>query len=154
METEFIKLLTSQRNFIAAAHLAHFNVDGPDFFSYHLLFERVYNIVEEKFDPTAELARGYGVEIPAKIYHDAPELEWATPAELTKELYGVAEEFCGAMKSLHEKADDSEEYAVLSFVEDLMVDMSKVKYLLGSVLKEHIEVEVEEKDEDEESEED
>jgi DNA-binding ferritin-like protein len=137
MESAFIELLTAQRNFAGAAHLSHLNVDGPQFYSFHLLFERVYEIVEEKIDGAAELARGYGVEIPAKIYHSVPELEWSTPEELTEELYDVAEDLCDSMKGLHKKADDAEEYAVLSFVEDLMVDMAKVKYLLGSVNKQH-----------------
>jgi DNA-binding ferritin-like protein len=135
MESAFIDLLTAQRNFIGAAHLGHFNVDGPNFYQYHLLFEKVYGIVEEKFDGTAELARGYGVEIPAKIYHDVPELEWSTCEELTKELYGVAEDLCDALKGLHKEADEKEEYAVLSYVEGLMEDLAKVKYLLGSVSK-------------------
>lgn len=138
METAFIELLTAQRNFIGAAHLSHLNVDGPNFYSFHLLFEKVYGIVDGKFDATAELARGYGVEIPAKIYHDVPELEWSTCEELTKELYDVAEDLCDALKDLHKEADDSEEYAVLSFVEGLMEDLAKVKYLLGSVNKDHM----------------
>lgn len=141
MKSAFIDLLTAQRNFIGAAHLSHLNVDGPAFYGFHLLFERVYEIVEEKFDATAELARGYNIEIPAKIYHDVPELEWSSCEELTEELYGVAEDFCDKMKKLHEVADENEEYAVLSHVEDLMVDLAKVKYLLGSVNKKHEDVE-------------
>ena len=152
METAFIKLLTAQRNFIGAAHLSHLNVDGPNFYSFHLLFGKVYEVVEERFDDTAELARGYGVEIPAKIYHDVPELEWSTCEELAEELYGVAEDLCDALKSLHKEADDAEEYAVLSFVEGRMEELAKVKYLLGSVNKEHMssdkEEEGEEKEED------
>ena len=138
METSFIDLLTAQRNFIGAAHLGHLNVDGPNFYQFHLLFGRVYEIVEGKFDATAELARGYGIEIPAKIFHDVPEIEWSTCEELTKEIYKVAEDLCDAMKELHESADDKGEYAVLSFVESLMEDAAKIKYLLGSVNKEHM----------------
>lgn len=150
METAFIDLLTAQRNFVGAAQLSHFNVDGANYYSFHLLFERVYGIVEEKIDGTAELARGYGVEIPAKIYHGVPELEWSTPEELAEELYDVAEDLCDSLKALHKKADDAEEYAVLSFVEDLMVDLAKVKYLLGSVNKQSSDVK-EDEDEDEDS---
>jgi starvation-inducible DNA-binding protein len=135
MKEQFIELLTAQNNLAHAAHLAHFNVDGPNFYQYHLLFERVYEVVGEKIDATAELARSHGVEIPAKIYHDVPEVEWSTCEDLAKELYGVTEDLCESMKKLHIKADDAEQYGVLSFVEGLMEDMAKVKYLLGSVAK-------------------
>jgi starvation-inducible DNA-binding protein len=135
MKEQFIDLLTAQNNLAHAAHLAHFNVDGPNFYQNHLLFEKVYEIVGEKIDATAELARSHGVEIPAKIYHNVPELEWSTCEELAEELYGVTEDLCESMKKLHIKADDAEQYGVLSFVEGLMEDMAKVKYLLGSVAK-------------------
>jgi starvation-inducible DNA-binding protein len=135
MKEQFIDLLTAQNNLAHAAHLAHFNVDGPNFYQYHLLFEKVYEIVGEKIDATAELARSHGVEIPAKIYHNVPELEWSTCEDLAKELYEVTEDLCDSMKKLHIKADDAEQYGVLSFVEGLMEDMAKVKYLLGSVTK-------------------
>jgi starvation-inducible DNA-binding protein len=135
MKNQFIDLLTAQNNLAHGSHLAHFNVDGPNFYQYHLLFEKVYEIVGEKIDPTAELARSHGVEIPAKIYHEVPELEWSTCEELAEELYRVTEDLCESMKKLHVKADEAEKYGVLSFVEGLMEDMAKVKYLLGSVTK-------------------
>jgi starvation-inducible DNA-binding protein len=153
MKDQFIDLLTAQNNLAHSAHLAHFNVDGPNFYQYHLLFEKVYEVVGDKIDATAELARSYGVEIPAKIYHDVPELEWSTCEELAEELYGVTEDLCESMKKLHVKADDAEQYGVLSFVEGLMEDMAKVKYLLGSVTKANDSKEADEEEGEGESEE-
>jgi DNA-binding ferritin-like protein len=68
MKSQFITLLTAQHNLAAAAHLAHWNVRGSHFYEYHLLFERIYEMVKEKMDGLAEQARGHGIEIPASIY--------------------------------------------------------------------------------------
>jgi DNA-binding ferritin-like protein len=150
MKSQFITLLTAQHNLAAAAHLAHWNVRGSHFYEYHLLFERIYEMVKEKMDGLAEQARGHGIEIPASIYHDVPELEWGSEMELAGELYKVCEEYCDALDKLHEKADDAGKYGLLNVLEDLMTDANTVKYLLGSV---NDEVEVE-KEEDKEKDED
>lgn len=84
-------------------------------------------------DGLAEQARGHGVEIPASIYHDVPELEWGNEMELASELHKVCEKYCEALDKLHEKADELSKYGLLNVVEDLMTDASTVKYLLGSV---------------------
>lgn len=150
MKSQFIDLLTSQHNLAAAAHLAHWNVRGSHFYEYHLLFERIYEMVKEKMDGLAEQARGHGIEIPASIYHDVPELEWGSEMELAAELHKVCEKYCEALNKLHEKADDAGKYGLLNVLEDLMTDASTVKYLLGSVNDEL----AEEKDEKEETDED
>ena len=40
-----------------SAHRAHWNVEGPDFFQYHSLFEAIYTDVYESIDPFAENIR-------------------------------------------------------------------------------------------------
>jgi DNA-binding ferritin-like protein len=148
MKSQFTDLLTAQHNLAAAAHLAHWNVRGSHFYEYHLLFERIYEMVKEKMDGLAEQARGHGIEIPASIYHDVPELEWGSEMELAAELYKVCEEYCDALDKLHEKADDAGKYGLLNVLEDLMTDANTVKYLLGSVNDELGEEEKEEEEEE------
>lgn len=133
MEKAFIDLLTAQYNLAGASNLAHWNVTGSHFYEYHLLFERIYGMAKAKIDLVAEQARGMGIEIPAKIFHEVPELEWGDETELASELYKVAVEYCEALDKLHEEADEANKYNVLNVVEDLMTDASTIKYLLGSV---------------------
>jgi DNA-binding ferritin-like protein len=134
METAFIDVLTQLASFSSAAQLSHFNVtgDGGEFYSLHLLFQRVYEMAGAHIDPMAEQARGSNIEIPAKIFHSVPELEWSTGKELVSELYGVAEDVCKSLEKLHEKCDEAGEYGILNLIEAAMTDFRSIKYLLGS----------------------
>lgn len=135
MEKEFIDVLTAQNNLTSAAKLAHWNVDGTDFYPFHLLFEKIYGISDSKIDKVAEQARGTGVEIPAKIFTEVPEVEWSTPAELAEELCSLVKDLKEALGKLHEKADEKSEYGLLNVLEDIMSDCNTMCYLLGSVNK-------------------
>jgi DNA-binding ferritin-like protein len=137
MESAFIDVLTKLNNVVGSARLCHWNVEGVDFYQFHLVFERIYEMAEAKVDGLAEQARGKDIEIPAKMFNDVPELDWSTPAELAGELYKVVEEYCKSLHELHEKADDKAEYGILNIVEDMMTDASTMKYLLGSVNKKY-----------------
>lgn len=134
METAFIDVLTKLASLTYAAQLSHFNVtgEGGEFYSLHLLFERVYEMTGAHIDPLAEQARGNKIEIPAKMFHDVPELEWSTGKELVSELYTVAEDLCKSLDKLHEKCDEAGEYGILNLIEAAMTDIKSVKYLLGS----------------------
>lgn len=134
MEKEFIQLLTSLHGLSGAVQLAHWNVTGPEFPQYHDLFARIYGMVSANIDPVAEQARGSGVEIPAKIFHDVPELEWSTAVELAEELYGVVEDYCNSLDKMHKVADKSDEYGILNIVEGMMTESRTIKYLLGSAI--------------------
>lgn len=135
METEFINALKAQVNLSAASQLAHWNVDGPEFYQFHLLFERVYETVNGKIDALAEQDRGQGIEIPCKIFTDVPDVEWSTAVELAKEIYDLVVEFQSELKKLHSSADDASEYGLLNVIEDILSDCNTLTYLLGSVTK-------------------
>jgi DNA-binding ferritin-like protein len=134
METALLNLLTAINNLSGAAQLAHWNVTGPEFPQYHELFARIYGMASANLDPVAEQTRGNGIEIPAKIFHDVPELEWSTATELVKELYGVVEEYCDALNEAHKEADKGDEYGILNIVEGMMTESRTLLYLLGSTI--------------------
>ena len=136
MNPIYIQILEFQHNLIEAAHLAHWNVIGVDFYHFHLLFEKVYETFAEKFDPMAEQIRGLGIEIPASIMNSVPELEWATPAELCKKLCGLVEELEAGLKRAREEAEEDQNYGLIAAIEDLLMDCNKICYLLKSVNEE------------------
>jgi starvation-inducible DNA-binding protein len=53
----------------------HWNVEGPEFASLHLLFEEQYQDLAESIDTTAELIRGLGQKVPALVSVHAPGLK-------------------------------------------------------------------------------
>ena len=50
----------------------HWNVEGPEFASLHLLFEEQYQDLAESIDTTAELIRGLGQKVPALFTLNSP----------------------------------------------------------------------------------
>jgi len=65
---EYVKTLrvafASEYGFLIKTQDAHWNVQGCDFYAAHLLFERIYNEVQEAIDPLAENLRKSGVFVP------------------------------------------------------------------------------------------
>jgi len=135
MDKEFINALKAQNNLSGCAQLAHWAADGINSYSFHLLFGRIYETASAKLDVLAEQARGNNVEITAEIFTGVPDIEWSTCEELTKEIYGMVEEYQKALEKLHAKADDQSKFGVLNVVEDLMSDVNSMLFLLGSVDK-------------------
>jgi starvation-inducible DNA-binding protein len=133
MNPVYIQVLEFQHNLIEAAHLAHWNVTGPDFYHFHLLFERLYETFAEKFDTMAEQIRGLGIEIPASIMNSVPELEWESPTELCKKLLGVVKELEGGLKRAREEAEEDTNYGLIAAIEDLLMECNTASYLLSSV---------------------
>lgn len=129
----FLQVLTDQNRFVGAARLAHWNVEGPEFYQYHLLFERVYGIIDEKVDSLAEQARGAGVEIRALVFNSVPEIDWSTPVDLCEKLLVLNDDLILSLKGLRREAESEMEYGIVNIVEDIMSDCNSIKYLLGSV---------------------
>jgi DNA-binding ferritin-like protein len=136
MEEIFLQALELQNNLLGASRLAHWNIEGSDFYQFHLLFERIYGMVDEKVDGLAEQARGLGIEIKAKIFNSVPEIDWATSQELCENLLGLNKDFQGGLERLREEAEDSKMYGVVNVVEDILTDCNVISYLLNSVLNE------------------
>ena len=67
--------LTQALKIVLANHYAyvlktqnfHWNVEGPDFFQYHGLFEKIYNEVDDSIDTIAERVRTLGAYAPASF---------------------------------------------------------------------------------------
>jgi len=64
------KLMTLHSdNFVAAfkAHAYHFNITGPNFPQYHLLFKEVYEELDDQYDILGEQLRILGKKTPTSI---------------------------------------------------------------------------------------
>lgn len=129
----YTQILKFQHNILEAAHLAHWNVVGVDFYHFHLLFQKIYETFSCKFDPMAEQVRGLGIEIPASIMNSVPELEWSTPPELCSKLLGLVKDLEEGLKLARETASSDRNYGLVAAIEDLLIDCNTTSYLLSSV---------------------
>lgn len=136
MEEIFLQALELQNNLLGASRLAHWNIEGSDFYQFHLLFERIYGMVDGQVDGLAEQARGLGIEIKAKVFNSVPEIDWANSQELCEALLELNVAFKGGLERLREEAEDSRLYGVVNVVEGILSDCNIISYLLNSVLNE------------------
>lgn len=135
MEEIFLQALELQNNLLGASRLAHWNIEGSDFYQFHLLFERIYGMVEAKVDGLAEQARGLGIEIKARVFNSVPEIDWANSQDLCEGLLELNTSFIGGLERLRDEAEDSKLYGVVNVVEDILSDCNIISYLLNSVLR-------------------
>lgn len=136
METLFLQALELQNSLLGAARLAHWNIVGTDFYQFHLLFERIYETVEEKVDILAEQARGARVEVRASIFNSVPELTWTNGPDLCEKLQELNIEFRDGLERLREEAESGKNYGIVNIVEDILSDCNTIGYLLNSILEE------------------
>ena len=61
------KYLANSVVFASTAHGFHWNVEGPDFSQYHLLFGEIYEEVFEALDVIAEEIRAMGSVVPGSL---------------------------------------------------------------------------------------
>jgi len=132
---EFL-LYTKTRN-------AHWNVEGPDFYSKHLFFEKQYNDLEEIIDSVAERIRTIGHYAPATLR------EFLSLTHLT-EKFTEKNNSTGFIKTLladHESiiihlreninyfANELKDAGTSDFITGLMETHEKMAWMLGSHLK-------------------
>jgi DNA-binding ferritin-like protein len=132
------RLVKHLNNAIIVSRVAHWTVRGPDFYQYHLMFERVYNELSELQDtqieqlralghnPTFQELSGPGIDVPA---YDTLSL-----TELTMDyLVAVQAVFTTAFE-YSEEANDSRMYGFGDFLQGGLQTMLQVQYLLQAAL--------------------
>lgn len=67
MPESLVVLLADVYSFSLLAQNAHWNTTGREFYSHHLLYERVYTAAYANVDRVAEYIRGWGVRAPATL---------------------------------------------------------------------------------------
>jgi starvation-inducible DNA-binding protein len=122
-------------SFKGAAQLAHWNVVGRDFYQLHLLFERIYGILDAQVDLIAEQGRGIGIEIPARVFNEVPELEWTTGFDLVGRLMGLCMRYRSDLELLREVAEQEKQFGLVNVIEGFLTDSNTIHYLLNSVLE-------------------
>lgn len=135
MNSLFPSVLASLISFKGAAQLAHWNAVGRDFYQFHLLFQRIYEMLEEHVDPLAEQGRGLGIEIPARVFNEVPEVEWATCDDLVSKLIGLLMKYKSDLELLRDVSEQEKQFGLVNVVEGFLTDTNTIKYLLGSVLE-------------------
>jgi DNA-binding ferritin-like protein len=135
MNSLFHSVFASHLAFKGASQLAHWNVVGKDFYQMHLLFGKIYEILEGQTDTFAEQARGLGVEIPARAFNQVPDIEWSMNIELVEWLLTLCVRYRSDLELLRNVLEDEKQYGFVNVVEGFLTDSNTICYLLKSTLE-------------------
>ena len=116
----------------------HWHVSGPHFRDYHLLFEEQADDILGTTDDMAERARKIGGTTLRSIGHIARlqtviednDDEFVPPAMMLKELMNDNKKVAAAMRKAHEVADEHEDIATASLIENWIDQTEKRTWFL------------------------
>lgn len=135
------KVLADTMSMYQKAHQFHWNVEGPDFYQYHQLFQRIYEEVYGAVDSIGEHIRaldsyapfGYGRLAELTSIMDAP----ANPPAMVmiRSLFTDNEKVMATIMEAYRLAEKYNEIGLSNFLQDRYDSHKLHQYMLRSTLK-------------------
>jgi starvation-inducible DNA-binding protein len=137
------KLLANESVLLMQTLNYHWNLEGPEFHDYHLLFDKQYNQLFADMDKIAERVRALKGHAIGSFHHV---LQNATLQEdnnktpkpkqmvqnLTKQYESLIAEIKDAISELN---DSSKDFGTVNFLEELITQHEKTAWMLRSLIK-------------------
>jgi len=128
-------------SFYVKVHSMHWNVEGPDFYEYHKLFEEIYEEVYGAVDPFAENVRKLGGYMPTSYHtlnmltriedeNQVPNLQ-----QMIQELLLDSEKIQIVLKKNYDAAEAAGEHGLSNFLAERMDAHKKHAWFLRSSIK-------------------
>jgi len=136
---ELTNSLTNATILYFSAHRAHWNVEGPDFFEYHNLFQEIYEDIYGSIDPFAENIRKLGGFPPGLTYMEDSSLyeddsQSSDAKELAYNLYTKNLDFIDILKQGFNVANTNNEQGIANFYAERIDQHEKWDWQLRSSL--------------------
>ena len=131
----------SETSFYLKTQSFHWNVEGSDFYEYHLLFERIYDEVYGSIDDFAEKIRAIGAYIPQSLHNlnmlTKIEDEDRVPSkdEMVRELLVDSEKILLILKKNYDLAEAASEHGLSNFLAERMDAHKKHAWFLRASMK-------------------
>jgi len=145
MDEKFINQLkiafASQYSFAIKSQFCHWNVEGPDFYQLHKLFEDIYTEVYGAIDAFAENIRKIQGYTPASLERFSvltlidDELQLSSPQNMVAVLLADAEKMQEIMKVLFTQAEARGENGLSNFLADRQDAFAKHAWFLRATVK-------------------
>jgi len=122
-------------------HNYHWNVEGPDFYQYHILFETIYTEVYGAVDPFAEEIRALDSYAPgslrrvAELTNIEDDLIIPTAQEMVRKLADANANVIIILKLARDSADALGQNGLVNFLEDRLDNHKKHAWFLRSQSK-------------------
>jgi len=131
----------SQYAFAIKAQNYHWNVEGPDFYQKHKMFQKIYEETYGAVDDFAENIRKIKAYTPASLYRFSAlaaiddELEIIDPQAMVAELLRDAEKMQEIMKVLFVEAEALGHHGLSNFLADRQDAFAKHAWFLRATVK-------------------
>jgi DNA-binding ferritin-like protein len=130
----------SEFSFYLKTHGFHWNTTGPDFYEYHLLFERIYSDTYESIDPFAENIRTLQVFVPASLsglmantlVEDCTDMPPPSKEEMVAELIDDNENLLQLLKNAYNLCELYSKFGFQNFLADRLTAHESYGWLLRS----------------------
>ncbi len=147
MKTEAIKKLScclaETYSLYLTTQKCHWNVEGPEFSSLHLMFEKQYEILADYADVLAERIRGLGAYSPGSFAEfeelsNVPQIEEmkVLPTQMIKILLKGYETLLETLKTTRDMADKLQDEGTSDILLGQSEQHEKTMWMLRSTLKE------------------
>ncbi len=138
MSHPLIDLAYGCANASHSAHLAHFNVVGPNFGELHKLYQSVYEYLDEWYDKFGERVRALDVTFEAR--NIAPDLEAGSEGVLNSMVLLELDELCEQAYIVAEKYEDAEDEedkdpTSANMVLEFVAGLDKLRWMVRATLK-------------------
>ena len=132
---------SSEYSFLVKAQDAHWNVQGDEFYQDHLLFERIYEEVQESIDPFAEQLRQCQIFVPSgltkmrelSILEDFP-ADDLTSDDYKQLLLADSDAMADLFSSAFDVAEQNKEHGLSNFLADRQAAHRKHSWMLRASL--------------------
>jgi starvation-inducible DNA-binding protein len=132
---------SSEYSFLIKAQDAHWNVQGDEFYQDHLLFERIYEEVQESIDPFAEQLRQCQIFVPSGLekMRGLSILEDFSSDDLTcdeykQQLLVDSDNLADLFASAFDVAEQRKEHGLSNFLADRQAAHRKHSWMLRASL--------------------
>lgn len=119
----------------------HWNVEGPDFFQYHDLFEKIYSEVYGSVDVIAERVRTLGAYTPGSFrrYSDLSQIEdqveIPTAQSMIQKLLADIQVIQTSIKTCYDLAEQSGNHGLSNLMAERQDAFAKHAWMLTATLK-------------------
>ena len=141
--TELRAVLADTFAFYFRAHVFHWNVTGPLFFSLHQFFGNLYVELFDAVDPIAEQIRALHELAPASLFEllkpatiNHEDYTPGTVQEMITELLSHNDHVLQALYVAHDAAEQEKHDGVVNFIEDRIDKHAKIAWQLRAHLVE------------------
>lgn len=124
---------------MALAHVAHWNVEGCEFFQLHAAFQSIYESLFEEVDTIAERIRALGAYAMPDLSKLAEEIKassrTATSTEMAKVIYEANNDLIKTLQSAIDVATKGNDLDTQNMLLEIHTDHQKTAWMLKAFLR-------------------